>query len=73
MKKNETVQPDRLLLRVPEAAKMLGISVSMLYEMIREGKVGTVTVGSRGVRILHADVKKWTEGNVRYRSADQAA
>lgn len=41
----------RVLQRIPEAARALGISRTTLYELINSGQLPTVRIGSRGVRI----------------------
>lgn len=49
---------ERLLLRPTEAAEMLGVGRSKLYELIAEGDIPTVRVGSR-VRIPVEDLRAW--------------
>jgi excisionase family DNA binding protein len=50
--------PQRLLLRVPEVAKALGLSRSTIYEMIAKGELPVVRAG-RAVRVSTAAVEKW--------------
>ena len=50
----------RLLLRVPEAAQLLGIGRSTLYELIAAGEIPVVHVG-RAVRVRADAVKAWVE------------
>jgi excisionase family DNA binding protein len=41
-----TKSPDAVLLRPAEAAELLGISRSKVYELIRERRIPAVTLGS---------------------------
>ena len=41
----------KLLFTVPETCESLGISRSTLYALIRSGKLHTVKIGERGIRI----------------------
>ena len=52
--------PDRLLLRVPEAAWRLGLSRSTLYELIAAGEFRVIKVG-RAVRIPTTELVAWVE------------
>ncbi len=49
---------ERLLLRPTEAAEMLGVGRSKLYELIAEGDIPTVQVGSR-LRIPLEELRNW--------------
>jgi excisionase family DNA binding protein len=43
----------RLLLTIPEAAQVLGVSRSILYQLVRAGEVATIKIGrSRRVPIV---------------------
>jgi len=43
----------RLLLTIPEAARVLGVSRSILYQLVQAGEVATIKIGrSRRVPIL---------------------
>ena len=44
---------DSLLISIPDAAKALGIGRSMLYELIGEGRLQTVSIGRR--RLVRAE------------------
>ena len=50
--------PQRLLLRVPEVAKALGLGRSTIYELIAKGELPVVRVG-RAIRVSAAAVQKW--------------
>ncbi len=52
--------PQRLLLRIPEVAKTLGIGRSKIYELIATGELPTIHVG-RAVRISVSTLQKWVE------------
>jgi len=52
--------PQRLLLRVPEAAEQLGIGRTKIYEMISTGELPTIRIG-RAVRISASALQKWVE------------
>lgn len=56
--------PERLLLRPTEAAEVLGVGNSKVYELIAEGTIPTVKVGSR-VRIPVEGLRAWIRDNAR--------
>lgn len=41
-----TISPEPLAVRVPEACRMIGIGRSKLYELIAEGAIHVVKIGS---------------------------
>lgn len=49
-----------LLLRVPEAARMLGIARSLAYEMARDGRLPAIHIG-KAVRIPRRRLERWIE------------
>lgn len=51
---------ERLLLRVPEAAEVLGVSRSHMYELIQEGRVPVVRLGA-SVRVPRAWLTQFVE------------
>lgn len=53
-------EPDRLLLRVPEAAKMTGLGLTKAYELVATGAWPSVTIG-RCVRVPLAGLRLWVE------------
>jgi excisionase family DNA binding protein len=55
---SETDSP--LLLRVPEAARMLGIARSLAYEMARDGRLPAIHIG-KAVRIPRRRLEAWIE------------
>jgi excisionase family DNA binding protein len=48
----------RVALRVTEAAKMLGLSRSAMYEIIGKRQIGVVRLGSRSIRIPTTEVER---------------
>ena len=58
--KNKEVVMDKLLLRVPEAAEMAGISRSVAYQLLASGAWPKVIVGS-SIRVPVAGLKEWVE------------
>lgn len=52
--------PQRLLLRIPEAAEQLGIGRTKIYEMISKGELPAIRIG-RAVRISASALRKWVE------------
>ena len=59
MKDNSPIPPTRLLLRVHEAADLLGLSRATLYNMLAAGtEIPVVRIG-RSVRIPMAELQNW--------------
>jgi excisionase family DNA binding protein len=56
---NEAPTP-RLLLRVPEVAKVLGLGRTKVYELIATGELPVIRLG-RAVRVSVAALQKWVE------------
>ena len=54
---------EALLLRVNEAATLLGISRSAIYRLIDKGEIPALYVGERSIRIKRADVVAYIEKN----------
>ena len=52
--------PQRLLLRIPEAADTIGIGRTKIYELIATGELPTIRIG-RAVRISVTTLQKWVE------------
>ena len=51
---------ERLLLRLPEVASLLGVGRSTVYELVQRGDLPAVHVG-RAVRIPSAALQRWVE------------
>lgn len=54
---------NRAAYRRPEAARILGISISLMDKMIRMGQVRTIRVGERGVLISRAEIERLVSGS----------
>lgn len=52
------VQAARLTLKVVEAATMLGVSRSALYELIYKREIGVVRLGGRSIRIPRSEIDR---------------
>jgi excisionase family DNA binding protein len=59
-KARETPYTDRLLLRVEEAAELLGLSRATLYVMVAAQQIPVVHIG-RAARIPADGLRKWVE------------
>jgi excisionase family DNA binding protein len=51
---------ERLLLRVSEAAELIGVSRSMAYVMVARGELPVVRIG-KAIRIPMAGLRRWIE------------
>ena len=60
MESSQDGAPQRLLLRIPEAAETLGIGRTKIYELIATGELPTIRLG-RAVRISVSALQKWVE------------
>jgi excisionase family DNA binding protein len=56
-------KPERLLLRVEEAAERLSISRAKAYELLSTGEIGSIKIG-RSRRILASELSNWVEKEV---------
>jgi excisionase family DNA binding protein len=56
----ETTTPTKLLLTTEEAASVLGIGRTRMYQLVRTGKVRSVTLG-RSRRIRPEDLETYVE------------
>ena len=54
------VSSQRLLLRVPEVAKALGLGRTKVYELIAAGELPVIRLG-RAVRVSVTALQKWVE------------
>jgi excisionase family DNA binding protein len=52
------MEPTERLLRFGEAAKALGISLSLLKRLRREGEVRIVRIGRRAVRVSGREIER---------------
>jgi excisionase family DNA binding protein len=58
MRKRESAE--RILLRVTEAADLVGLSRSTIYNLVTSGQLDTVRVG-RTIRVPVSALEKWVE------------
>ena len=59
---------ERKLLRVREAAELLGVSKSFLHQLIRQGEIKILSLGPRATRIEPDELDNFI---ARYREGDQ--
>lgn len=62
MKSGTATEPKRLLLRLPEAAEVLGLGRSTLYALVARGELPVVRMG-RSVRVPAAALEAWVSQN----------
>ncbi len=60
MERQQEAATPRLLLRIPEAAKALGLGRTKIYELIAAGELPVIHVG-RAVRVSVTALQKWVE------------
>ncbi len=60
MERQQEAPTQRLLLRIPEAAKALGLGRTKIYELIAAGELPVIHVG-RAVRVSVTALQKWVE------------
>ncbi len=51
-----------LLLKIEDAAAQLGVSRSKAYDLVADGTLPSVRLGSRCVRVPAAWLEKWVDG-----------
>jgi excisionase family DNA binding protein len=54
------VEMEKLLLKVPEAAAVVGLGQSKFYELIRRGEIPAVRIG-RATRVPVEGLRSWVE------------
>ncbi len=60
MERQQEAPTQRLLLRIPEAAKALGLGRTKIYELIAAGELPVIHVG-HAVRVSVTALQKWVE------------
>jgi len=55
---NTSGEQPRLVYRISETARLLGISRTTVYELIRAGKISPIRLGPKTVRIAHKEVER---------------
>jgi excisionase family DNA binding protein len=61
---SQRVESEQLVFRVTEAATLLGISRSGLYEMIYKREIGVVRFGNRSIRIPKSEIERFLAGSL---------
>ena len=51
---------ERLLLRIPETAEMIGLGRSKTYELVANGTIPSIRIG-KSVRVPVMELKRWLE------------
>ncbi len=65
MRQDEVPLAQRLLVRPEEAASLLGLGRSTIYELLRTGELPVVHVG-RAARIPMRELRRWIERQYEY-------
>ncbi len=52
-------RPSKLLVTITEGCDSLGVKRTTMYEFIRAGRIRTVKVGSRGIRIPVSELERF--------------
>ncbi len=60
MERQNEASTQRLLLRIPEVAKALGLGRTKVYELIAAGELPVIRLG-RAVRVSVTALQKWVE------------
>ena len=63
MNKNESIQTQISLLKIPEVAKMLGISRTMAYNLVQAGEIPSVQIRSAR-RVRSQDLENYISQNL---------
>jgi len=58
-------QDGPLLVKVPEAARLLGISTGLAYQMARDGRLPAAVLTRRAVRVRRDRLMEWIERHTR--------
>lgn len=56
-----TANNAKVLLTVRDACELASISRTTLYELIRANRIGTLKIGSRGIRIPVAELERFIQ------------
>lgn len=62
MTQTQDTADTRIAFSPQEVAEMLGVSVSTMYRIIRQGDIKVRRVGARNYRILAADIDAYLDG-----------
>ena len=69
MDKKKQMDKMQLLLRPAEAAEALGVSRSRCYELIKEGGIPSMRIGT-AVRVPRVALEQWVASRVKAHEAD---
>jgi len=72
MRQDEVPLSQRLLVRPEEAATLLGLGRSTVYELLRSGELPVVHVG-RAARIPMRELRHWVEAHAELNDPDPTA
>jgi excisionase family DNA binding protein len=61
---------DPLLISVPDVARQLGIAKGLAYQMVRDGRLPSVLLGKRAVRVPLARLQVWISEQTREEPAE---
>jgi excisionase family DNA binding protein len=50
---------EKVWLRVPEAAELLGLPRTRAYELIQRGELPAVRIGARSIRVNRAELERF--------------
>ncbi|MEJ7814785.1 MAG: helix-turn-helix domain-containing protein [Rubrobacter sp.] len=50
---------EKVWLRVPEAAEVLGLPRTRAYELIQQGELPAVRIGERSIRVNRAELERF--------------
>jgi len=50
---------EKVWLRVPEAAELLGLPRTRTYELIQQGELPAVRIGERSIRVNRAELERF--------------
>jgi excisionase family DNA binding protein len=61
---------DPLMISIPSVARRLGIAKGLAYQMARDGRLPTVRLGKRAVRVPLARLEAWIAERTREEPAE---
>jgi excisionase family DNA binding protein len=59
MKSTMAGEENKEWLRVPEAARLLGLPRTRAYELIQQGELPAVRIGQRSIRVNRAELERF--------------
>ena len=64
---------DTLLMTIPAVARQLGIAKGLAYQMARDGRLPTVRLGERAVRVPWVRLQEWIAEQTREQPAENGS